>query len=124
MAMAITVLENYVSVGDYALKCGIGRKSVLNRIKAGTISAIKVDGILAINIQANPPRRFIHHTWKKGAGGIHRPHPELRAVISWCNSKDIRCYPYLRAIITGKIEAWVIAGEVFARASDLAAFVK
>lgn len=122
--MAITVLENYVSVDEYAALCGISRRSILNRVKAGTLSVIKVDGIYAINIQSSPPRKFMHHSWKKLGMGVHGSHPDLRAVISWCIGKGIRCYPYLRAIINGKIDGWVIGGEVFAKAADLEALKK
>ncbi|MES2621214.1 MAG: hypothetical protein V4615_10210 [Bacteroidota bacterium] len=122
--MAITVLENYVSIDEYAALCGISRRSVLNRIRAATISAIKVDEIYAVNTQTSPPRSYINHAWKKPGGGAHHSYPDLKAVIPWCNRKDMRCYPYLRAIIAGKMDGWVIAGEVFAKAADLQAFKK
>jgi len=122
--MAIHVLENYISLDDYAALCGISRRTVLNRIKSHTVSAIKVDGIYAINKESNPPRKFTHHKWSKATSGAHSAHAELRAVIPWCNRKKVRCYPYLRAIITGRIEGWVISGEVFAKATDLKNFVK
>jgi hypothetical protein len=122
--MAVTVLEKYISIDEYAALCDISRKSVLHRIRAGSASAIRVDGIYAIDIQASPPRRFMHHKWKKPGGGVRTSHLELRAVISWCHGKGIRCYPYLRAILTGKMDGWIIAGEVFASVTDLESFVK
>ncbi len=66
--MAITVLENYVTLDEYAALCGSSRRSVLCRIRAGTLSAIKVDGIYAVNKQISPPLKFIHHKWKKSGG--------------------------------------------------------
>ncbi|MES2619645.1 MAG: hypothetical protein V4615_02255 [Bacteroidota bacterium] len=122
--MAITVVENYVSVDEYAALCDISRRSVLNRIRAGTVSAIKVDGIYAVNRQISPPRKFMHHKWKKPGAGVSHSYPDLRTVIPWCLGRGIRCFPYLRAIINGKIDGWVIGGEVFAKVADLEAFKK
>ncbi len=122
--MAIHVFENYVSVEEYAALCGVKRRTVMDRIKSKLISAIKVDGYVAINTATNPPQKYIHASWKKPGGGVHVSHPELRCVVYWCWGKEVRCYPYLRAIITGKMEGWVIGGEVFARATDLEAFKK
>lgn len=120
--MAIHVMGNFVPVDEYAAMCEVTRRTILNRIKSKTISAMKVDGFLAVNTVANPPRKFLHHKWGRKGGGKHVQHEELRAVIPWCWRKEIRCYPFLRAIITGKIDGWVIAGEVFAKASDLEEF--
>lgn len=122
--MAIHVLDSYVSLDDYAKLCGISRRSVLNRIRSGTVRGIIVDGTYAVSPELNPPKRFAHHKFKKTKGGAVDIYPELRAVVAWCNKKDIRSYPFLRAIITGKIDGWVVAGEVFARVSDLEAFRK
>ena len=121
--MAIHVLENYVSVEQYAVLCGKSRRAIMDRIRGGSISAIKVDGYYAINTVANPPKNRVnpHHGRKAGA---HVSHHELRCVISWCNGKGIRCYPYLRAIINGQLEGWLIGEEVFAKATDLEAFRK
>ena len=122
--MAIHVMENYVSVEEYAKLCGISRRSVMNRVKAETISAFIIDGICGVDKVASPPKKFFHHKWKKPGGGGHHVYADLRAVIPWCNGKSIRCYPYLRAIINGTIDGWVMAGEVFAKASDLETFRK
>ncbi len=122
--MAIHVMENYVSVEEYAKLCGIKRRTVMDRIKSKNISAIKVDGYYAVDKKENPPRSYQHHAWRNPTGGAYVRHHELRCVITWCCGKSIRCYPYLRAIINGQIEGWVIGDEVFAKASDLEEFRK
>lgn len=122
--MAIHVMENYVSVEEYAKICGKQRRVIMDRIKAKAISAIKVDGYLAVNKVSNPPRSFIHASKKPMGGGAHVSHKELRCVTTWCHGKGIRSYPYLRAIITGKLDGVVIGEEVFAKAIDLEAFQK
>jgi hypothetical protein len=121
--MAIQVLEQYVSVEDYAKLCGISRRSVMNRIAVGSIHAIKVDGYYAVNIQASPPKKFVHKSEPHKAGA-HHAHTQLRVVTSWCHSKRIRAEKSLRAIINGTIDGWVIGGEVFARVTDLEALLK
>ena len=122
--MAIHVLENYVTLEDYAKLCNISKRSVQNRIRAGTVRGTLIDGVYAVNTGTNPPVKFAHHKLKKTSGGATQLHSELRAVVPWCNRKGIRSYPYLRAIITGKIDGWVMAEEVFARAADLEALQK
>lgn len=122
--MAIHVMENYVSVEEYAKLCGIKRRTVMDRIKSKNISAIKVDGYYAVDKKENPPRSYQHHAWRNPTGGAHVMHDELRCVVTWCHGKEIRSYPYLRAIINGKIDGWVIGDEVFAKATDLEAFKK
>lgn len=122
--MAIHVLENYVTVEEYARLCGVKRRTVMDRIKSELISAIKVDGYYAINTVNNPPREYIHRSWKKPGGGAHVSHSDWRCVVSWCNGKKMRCYPFLRAIITGNMEGLIIGDEVFARLEDLERFRK
>jgi hypothetical protein len=122
--MAILVLENYLSLDEYATLCDISRRSVLNRIKSRTVSAIKVDGMYALNKETNPPRKLAHYKFSNPSNGRYSAYTALRAVIPCCNRKNIRCYPYLRAIITGKMDGWVICGEVFAKATDLKAWIK
>jgi hypothetical protein len=122
--MAIHVLENYVSVEEYARLCGKKRRAIMDRIKAKGVSAIKVDGYYAIDIVASPPVIRNHPSARITKGGVHVAHPELRCVIAWCWGKEIRCYPFLRAIINGKLEGWLIGDEVFAKAEDLEAFRK
>lgn len=96
----------------------------MDRIKAKGLSAMKVDGYYAINTLANPPIKTNIPSAQKTKGGAHVVHPELRCVITWCWGKKIRCYPFLRAIINGKLEGWLIGDEVFAKATDLEAFRK
>lgn len=122
--MAIHVMENYVSIDTYASLCGKTRRTIMDRIKANGVSAIKVDGYYAINTVTSPPVTHNHPAVQKGNGGAHVAHTNLRCVISWCCGKKIRCYPYLRAIINGKLEGWLIGEEVFAKAEDLEAFRK
>ena len=122
--MAIHVMENYVSVEEYAKLCRKSRRAIMDRIKAKSISVMKVDGYYAINIIASPPLSRVNPHKIKAGGGTHVSHHELRCVITWCWGKEIRCYPFLRAIINGKLEAWLIGDEVFARAEDLEAFRK
>ncbi len=122
--MAIHVLENYVSVEEYARLCGKKKRAIMDRIKAGGVLAIKVDVYYAINTVACPPIKHNHRSAQKSRGGAHVAHHELRCVITWCWGKKIRCYPFLRAIINGKLEGWLIGDEVFAKATDLDAFRK
>ncbi len=122
--MAIHVMENYVSVEEYARLCGRTRRTIMDRIKAKGLSAMKVDGYYAINTLANPPIKTNIPSAQKTKGGAHVAHPELRCVITWCWGKQIRCYPFLRAIINGKLEGWLIGDEVFAKVTDLEAFRK
>lgn len=121
--MAIHVLEQYVSVEDYAKRCSISRRSVMNRIAVRSIYAIKVDGYLAVDIGASPPKKFIHAS-EPHNGGARNSYTDLRCVIWWCSGKQLKADRFFRAIIVGTIEAWVIGGEVFARATDLEAFKK
>ncbi len=122
--MAIHVLENYVSVEEYAKLCGKTRRAIMDRIKANGVSAIKVDGYYAINVIASPPVKHNHPSARETKSSVHVAHHELRCVITWCWGKRYRCYPFLRAIINGKIEGWLIGDEVFAKAEDLEAFRK
>ncbi len=121
--MPIHVLENYVSVEQYAKLCRKSKRAIMDRIRGGSISAIKVDGYYAINTVVNPPLHTVnpHH---KRKGGAHASYHDLRCIISWCNGKGIRSYPYLRAVINGQLEGWLIGEEVFARLGDLEAFRK
>lgn len=96
----------------------------MDRIKAKALRAIKVDGYLAINKTSNPPRSYIHASKKPVGGGVHISHKELSCVTTWCRGKGIRSYPYLRAIIIGKLDGWVIGDEVFAKSMELDAFRK
>ena len=120
--MAIHVMENFVSVEEYARLCGVPRRTVMDRIKARNLSAVKIDGYHAVNTVANPPLKDMRGKPKSLSGGAHTPGGDLRAVVSWCSGKGIRSYPYLRAIILGKIDAWVYGQEVFARKDDLERF--
>ena len=122
--MAIHVLENYVSVEEYARLCGRTRRTIMDRIKAKTNSVIKVDGCYAVNIVTSPPVKNNFASAQQSKGGATVIHPELRCVITWCWGKKIRCYPFLRAVINGKLEGWLIGDEVFAKAEDLEAFRK
>ena len=122
--MAIHVMENYVSVEEYARLCGKSKRTIMERIKAKSISVLKVDGYHAINIISNPPLNHVNPHKVKPGGGAHVSHPELRCVVTWCRGKKIRCYPFLRAIINGKLEGWLIGDEVFAKAEDLNTFHK
>lgn len=121
--MAIHILENYVSVAQYAHLCGKSKRAIMDRIRGGSVSAIKVNGYFAINTLANPPKHTVnpHHGRKVS---IHHAYQDLRCIISWCHGKGIRCYPYLRAVINGQLEGWLIGEEVFARLTDLDAFKK
>ncbi len=120
--MAIHVMENYVSLEEYAALCGKERRAVLNRVRKGYVHAVKIDGYYAINTTSSPPRAKVHKAWKSKGGGTAVIHTELRRVVKWCLGKNKRCFPYLRAIIIGKIDGWVYGGEVFARAEDLQNF--
>lgn len=122
--MAIHVMENYVSVDDYAKLCRVPRRTVIDRINAHAISAIKVDGYLAVNIVTNPPLKDMRGKKKRTGGGAHVTHTELCCVVTWCHGKNMRSYPYLRAIINGKLNGIVIGGEVFANKTDMEAFRK
>jgi hypothetical protein len=120
--MAIQVVANYVSVDEYAKRCGKKRRAIMDRIKAKSLTAMKVDGYLVINIASHPPKTRINPHTKSSGGGVHTAYKELRCVITWCWGKKKRCYPYLRAIINGKLDGWLIGDEVFAKGADLEAF--
>lgn len=122
--MAIHIMENFVSIEDYGRLCGKKRRAIMDRIKAKSISAIKVDGYIAINTVTNPPKMRVYHSKIKPGGGVHVVHTELRCVITWCWGKKIRPYPFLRAIINGKLNGTLIGDEVFATLTDLEAFLK
>ena len=122
--MAIHVIENYVSIEEYARLCGKTRRTIMDRIKAGGILAVKVDGYYAINTVTSPPVQHNHTSAQRSKGGARAAYTDLRCVITWCCGKKIRCYPFLRAIINGKLEGWLIGDEVFAMAEDLEAFRK
>lgn len=122
--MAITFHPDYLTLEEYSKLCHIQPRSVMHRLRSGTLSGIEVDGHFFVNVKANPPQRFAHAITRKPGGGIHRINKELRAVIHWAGRKHIRAYPFLRAIIVGQIDAQVYGGEVFALNSDLEAFQK
>jgi hypothetical protein len=122
--MSLQVLENYVSVDEYARRCGKKRRAIMDRIKAKSIPAIKVDGYYAINVVAHPPQRRVNPYKVTPGGGAHVAHQDLRCIVTWCRGKNIRCYPFLRAVINGQLDGWLIGDEVFAKADDLEAFKK
>ena len=68
--MAINVMENYVSVEEYARLCGKTRRTIMDRIKAKSISVIRVDGYYAVNTAASPPKHRIIPARNKGLKGV------------------------------------------------------
>lgn len=122
--MAIHVMDQYVSIDHYAQLCGLSRRAIMDRIHARSISAMKVDGYLSIHLASHPPKKDLRGKVKDKRGGIYHSHDELCCVVTWCNRKNIRSYPYLRAIITGKLTGYVIGEEVFANKVEMKNFRK
>ena len=120
--MAIHHLPQYLSVEAYAQLCKVSRRSIQNRIRVGSLEAIAIDGRYYIDIEKNPPKKFAHGKFRQERSIDSEKFAHLRAVIPWTNNRNLRSYRFLRELILGKQEAWVIGDEIFTYASSLEDF--
>jgi hypothetical protein len=115
--------NEYVSVPDYAKRCGITNRSAYHRIRTRMVSAIELDGFIFVNIVLSPPVAHINPHLRRG-----RKIFKKAAYVKMDVWHDVTRYAYahkitagviFRRIITEGLDAMVIAGNVFFKPSQL-----
>jgi len=121
----ITILEDYITVKEFAALCGINNKAVYERIKLGKISGMwigkifyanKKRSLIAPRVNARLLEQFKQELEKikPGEETVAIPSAEkLMSVKAYAKRLKIRADAVYENIIAGKIDTLIIAGSVF-----------
>lgn len=124
----IHTAENFYSVEDYARLCGVSARNIRDRIKAGSIAFLKVDKHYAIDAAQSPPLKSINPHWRKNKKNIIRRIPfllnDLREVYSFCRGQHFSDNIIYKAILTNKIDGYVLGDSVFVNRHEAIAYYK
>ena len=120
----ILKVEHYLTPQQYVEVGNLSINTAMNRIKAGLVPFVKLDGRYYIDvsvISANASRRG--KVQKQGPSfpfGIDKS--RLVNITGYVNRKGISSDPIYRAILSGKLFGLVIAGDVFGYKDEIAQF--
>ena len=108
--------EGYYGVKDYARMCGVSVRNIRDRIRARSIRYVKIDNFYFVNAVASPPvRRLNPFRPPKGNGlsSVGFSFDNLREAGVFCRGKHFSEGVIYEAILTGKLEGYVIGNKVF-----------
>jgi len=115
--------NEYITVPDYAKRCGITSRAAHQRVKKHLVAALEVDGFIFIPVAAAQPVRRINphltRNGKKMKGVTFMKMNEWHDVTRYAYAHKITAGVIFRLMITGKIDGLVIADHVFFKPSQL-----
>lgn len=111
------ILKNFLSVAEYAQRCGVPTRTIHYRVKKRTVSSIKLCGYSFIDVEKSHPEKRADYRGKHLLQKASLP-PEVAAlnlitVKQYARSKKMRADRIYDSIITGKLQAIVIGDTVF-----------
>lgn len=118
----VTKPEHLVSVEQYAKLCSVTRRNIMDRIRAGTVSHIRIDKDFVIDIVKTPPQKRVR-TRKK----LNTPPPtkpagvdvsRLITVKHFAQGKQMRADPIYEFIIADVLDAIMINELIFINADE------
>lgn len=119
--------EGYLGVADYAKLCGVSTRNIRDRIRAKSIRCVKIDNFYAINASLSPPvRRINPHRLPRGKAlsTVSFSFDGLRQVGSFARGKHISAEVLFEAILTGKLDGYVIGDKVYVKPAEAEQFYK
>jgi hypothetical protein len=115
--------EDYVSVEEYARLCGVSVRNIRDRIRAKSISFIKVDIFYAVNVRLSPPQKAINTQWrilgkKTPYATLNFPVNSLKEIGTLCRGKHFSEGIIYEAVLINKLDGYIIGDKVFVNAAD------
>ncbi len=113
--------EGYFGVSDYAKMCSVSPRNIRDRIRAGSIRFVKLDGFCFINAMQSPPVKRINPSRParpNGAAISPFSFEGLREVRSFSRGKRISDGVLFEAILTGRLDGYVVGDKVFVRPDE------
>jgi hypothetical protein len=115
--------KEYITVPDYAKRCGITTRAAYDRVRARTVASLEVDGSVFINIEKTPPvKRMNPHDKRLKRNAQHFGHTQLaewKNVTRYAYAQSVTAGVIFRLMLTGKIDGLVIADTVFFKPAQL-----
>lgn len=119
--------EGYYGVKEYAKMCGVSPRNIRDRIRARSIRYVKKDSFYFINAVLSPPVRRINPAKPARPKENTTPHfsfEGLREVGFFARGKHFTEGIIYEAILTGKLNGYVIGDKVFIHPSEAEEFYK
>lgn len=119
--------ENYYGVKDYSKLCGVSERNIRDRIKARSVSYVKLSGFCFINAHASPPVQRVNPFKPVRGNGLRVQSfsfDGLKEVGVFCRGKHFSEGIVYEAILTDKLDAYIIADKVFIKPPEAEEFYK
>ncbi len=119
--------EGYLGVSDYAKMCSVSPRNIRDRIRAGSIRFMKLDGFCFVNAMLSPPVKRINPSKParpSGAPPSHFPFEGLREVRSFARGKRFPEGVFFEAILTGRLDGYIIGDKVFVKPEEAEHFYR
>jgi hypothetical protein len=115
--------NEYITVPDYAKRCGITTRAAYDRVRARTVASLEVDGTVFINIEETPPvKRMNPHDKRLKRNTQHMGHTRLgewKNVTRYAYEHRITAGVIFRQILTKKLDGLVIADNVYFKPAQM-----
>ncbi len=123
----INKAEGYYGVKEYAKLCGVSVRNIRDRIRARSIRYVKIDNFYFVNATLSPPVRRVN-PFKPSQGNGHSTvdfsFDSLLEIGVYCRGKHFSEGIIYEAILTGKLEGYVIGDKVFVNPSNAEEFYR
>jgi hypothetical protein len=123
MRKTFTILENFVTLSEYARLCGVHPDAITKRFKNGRISGVVIYGKLFIDAETSPPKGRIQGRGPKAPApklpADFPPLSELVCLLPWVYKHKVTAGERMTAILFGRVQAWGMGDQVIVRRHDL-----